>query len=69
MVGWHYQLNGHKFEQAQRVGKEQESLGCFNPWGRKELNTTELTDTFEKMKVFFFPEIYKLSRLSRQKKK
>ena len=24
MVGWHYQLNGHEFEQAQGVGDEQE---------------------------------------------
>ena len=28
MVGWHHQLNGHKFEQALGVGVGQESLGA-----------------------------------------
>ena len=26
MVGWHHQLDGHEFEQAQGVGDGQESL-------------------------------------------
>ena len=49
MVGWHYQLNGHKFEYAPGVGDGQGSLACYNPWGHKEsdtperLNWTELT--------------------------
>ena len=41
MVGWHYWLDGHKFEQAPRVGDGQGSLGCCSPWGRKESDTTE----------------------------
>ena len=41
VVGWHHWLNGHKFEQALRVGNGQGSLACCNPWGRKELDTTE----------------------------
>ena len=41
MVGWHYQLDGHKFEQALAVGDEQESLACFSPQGRQELDTTK----------------------------
>ena len=41
MVGWHYQLNGHVFEQAPRVGEEQGSLGCFSPWGCKDSGMTE----------------------------
>ena len=41
MVGWHHQLNGHEFEQAQRAGDGQGSLACCRPWGRKELDTTE----------------------------
>ena len=41
MVGWHYQLNGHEFEQALSVGEEQESLGCFSPWGCKDSSMTE----------------------------
>ena len=31
MVGWHHQLNGHEFEQAQGVGDGQGSLACCNP--------------------------------------
>ena len=41
MVGWHHRLNGHEFEQALRVGDGQGSLVCCNPWGHKELDTTE----------------------------
>ena len=41
MVGWHCQLNGHKFEQALGVGKGQGSLACCRPWGRKESEMTE----------------------------
>ena len=41
MVGWHHQLNGHKFEQAQRVGGGQGSLACCSPWGRKESDMTK----------------------------
>ena len=41
MVGWHYRLDGHEFEQALGVGDGQGSLACFSPWGRKELDMTE----------------------------
>ena len=41
MVGWHHQLNGHKFEQALGVGDGQGSLACCSPWSRKESDTTE----------------------------
>ena len=41
MLGWHYLLNGHEFEQAQRVGDGQGSLASFSPWGYKESDTTE----------------------------
>ena len=37
MVGWHHQINGHEFEQADRQG----SLMHCSPWGHKELETTE----------------------------
>ena len=43
MVGWHHQLNGHEFEQVPGVGDGQGSLACFSPWGRKESDTTEVT--------------------------
>ena len=42
MPGWHYRLDGHEFEQAQRVGDGQGSLACCSPGGRKESDTTEL---------------------------
>ena len=32
MVGWHHWLNGHKFEQALKVGDGQGSLACCSPW-------------------------------------
>ena len=40
MVGWHYRLNGHEFEQAPGVDR-QGSLVCCSSWGHKE---TRLSD-------------------------
>ena len=42
MVGWHHQLNGHEFEQAQERVKDRETC-CAAVWGHKELDTTERT--------------------------
>ena len=43
MIGWHYWLKGHEFEQAMGVsdGTCQGSLACCCPWGHKELDVTE----------------------------
>ena len=41
MAGWHYQLDGHEFEQASGVGDGQRSLECCSPRGHKESDTTE----------------------------
>ena len=41
MVGWHPQLDGHKFEQALGDGEGQGSLACYSPWGLKESDMTE----------------------------
>ena len=41
MVGWHYRVNGHEFEQVQGVSDRQGSLACCSPWGCKESDTTE----------------------------
>ena len=41
MVGWHYRLDGHEFEQALGVGDGQGSLAWGSPWGRKESDTAE----------------------------
>ena len=42
MVGWHLQLNGHKFEQTPENSEGQGSLTCCNPWGGKDM--TGLSD-------------------------
>ena len=49
MVGWHYRLNGHEFEQALGVGDGQGSLVCYSSvqfssvaqLGSQRLDTTE----------------------------
>ena len=41
MVGWHYQLKGHEFEQTLGDGEGQVSLVCCRPWGQKESDMTE----------------------------
>ena len=41
MVGWHYHLDGHEFEQAPGVGDGQGGLECCSPWGCKESDMTE----------------------------
>ena len=41
MVGWHYRLNRHEFEQTLGDGTGQGSLVCCGPWGLKELDMTE----------------------------
>ena len=41
MVGWHHQLDKHKFEQVLGVGDGQGSLVFCSPWGHKELDMTE----------------------------
>ena len=45
MVGWHHQVDGHKFEQAPGVVDGQGTLELCSLWGHKELDMTEqLTD-------------------------
>ena len=41
MVGWHYRLDGHEFEQALGFGAGQGSLVYCSPWGHKESDMTE----------------------------
>ena len=45
LVGWHYQLNGHEFEQTLGDGEGQGSLVCCSPWGCRELDTTQQMNT------------------------
>ena len=41
MVAWHHWFSGHEFEQTPVDSEGQGSLACCNPWGCKELDTTE----------------------------
>ena len=41
MVGWHHQLNGHKFRWTPGVGDGQGGLACCIPWGHKESDKIE----------------------------
>ena len=36
MDGWHYQLNGHEFEQTLGDGEGQENLVLCSPWGHRD---------------------------------
>ena len=40
MVGWHYWLNGHEFEQTLGDSEGQGSLTCCSSWGCKESDMT-----------------------------
>ena len=40
MVGWHYRLNGHEFEQTPGDSEGQGSLVCCSSWGHKNWDTT-----------------------------
>ena len=46
-IGRHHQFNGHKLEQAPRLGDGQGGLTCCSPWGHKELDTTKQLDWTE----------------------
>ena len=41
MAGWHHWLDGCESEWTPGVGKGQRGLACCDPWGRRELDTTE----------------------------
>ena len=43
MVGWHYQFNGHEFEQTPGDSVGQGRMACCRPWGCKESDTTDGT--------------------------
>ena len=41
MAGWQHRLDGHEFGYTLGVDDGQGGLACCDPWGRKELDTTE----------------------------
>ena len=42
MVGWYHRLDGDEFEWTLGVGDGQGGLECCGPWGREELDMTDL---------------------------
>ena len=54
MAGWHFQFNGHEFEQAPGDGEGQGSLACCSPWSCKELDMTEQ----QSLKLYYEIECY-----------
>ena len=56
MVGWHHWVNGHGFMHALGVSDGQGGLVCCSPWGHKELDMTDWTETPE----IYFPLHYRL---------
>ena len=44
MVGWHYQLSGHEFEQAPEVGDGQGNLACCHGVGKSWTELRDWTD-------------------------
>ena len=56
MVGWHHQLIGHEFEQAQGDGEGEGSLACCSPWGHKESDMTELLyNNMNQLSIYIYP--------------
>ena len=57
MVGWHHQLNGHKFEQAPGDSEKQGSLLYCSPWGLQRVGhdwaTEQHKDGLPLMKLLF----------------
>ena len=51
MIEWHYQLDGHEFEQAPGDGDRQGSLAYCIPWRCKQSDTTEQLNWTEKVNL------------------
>ena len=57
MVGWHYRLNAHEFEQSPGDGEGLGSLACYSPWDHKESDTTEELNNNNGIFVIFIESI------------
>ena len=56
MVGLHYRLNGHEFEQAPGDSEGQGSQACCSPRGHKESDTTEQLSNNKTLQRQWSPE-------------
>ena len=55
MVGWHHQLNRHKFEQTPGDGEGQGSLACCSPWGSQSwTQLAKMEGSTEEVKNWYF---------------
>ena len=48
IVGWHYRLNGHEFEQVLGDGEGQGSLACCSTWGHR-VGQNQVTEQEQQM--------------------
>ena len=58
MVGWHHQLNRHKFEQSPRNREGQGSLVCCSLQGHKESDMTEWLSMHTSYEIKKFKTMY-----------
>ena len=59
MVGWHYRLNGHEFEQTPGYSEGQGSLMCYSPWGFRVRHDWETELNWKKsLTLLWVPKIY-----------
>ena len=61
MVAWHHRLYRHEFEQALGVDDGQGSLACYNPWGHKELGTTEWLNWTDSWFIMLYSKVIQFS--------
>ena len=62
MIGWHHQLNEHKFEQTPGVGDGQGSLPSCSPWGFKESDMTKQLNNNNKLQRLISGRIISTTR-------
>ena len=61
IVGWHYWLSGHEFEQTPGDSKGQGSLACCSLWGHKESDTvSDQTTTTNRKPLGFLSEFFSI---------
>ena len=51
MIGWRHPLSEHEFNQALGDGEGQGNLVRCSPWGRKELDTSELLINYSLLRI------------------
>ena len=60
MAGWHHRLDGRESERTPGVGDGQGGLVCCGPWGRKQLDMTELLNSEKAMATHSSTLVWKI---------